>query len=65
MVDIVEFVANPETPKTVEKEGNFFFEIVSNMMNVNLNPTKHDIQRRSVESFSEEKRESPASRWVV
>lgn len=32
MVDIVEFVAAPETPKEILKEGEFFFDIVSNMM---------------------------------
>ena len=53
MVDIVEFVADPNTKKTVEKEGEFFFNIIDNMMNVNLGgaeATQSDISENKTSS---------------
>lgn len=37
LTDIVEFVASPNTSKSVEDEGTFFFDIIDNMLNVELN----------------------------
>lgn len=36
MVDIVEFVASPNITKSVETEGEFFFNIVSNMLDTDI-----------------------------
>ena len=65
MVGIVEFIADPTTPKELVKEGEFFFDIVNNMMEVPLNGKKSSLkkdteknrERRSTDS-EEEKEDS-------
>ena len=65
MVGIVEFIADPTTPKELVKEGEFFFDIVNNMMEVPLNgkkssskkDTEKNRERRSTDS-EEEKEDS-------
>ena len=65
MVGIVEFIADPTTPKELVKEGEFFFDIVNNMMEVPLNgkkssskkDTEKNRERRSAD-FEEEKEDS-------
>ena len=61
MVGIVEFIADPATPKELVKEGEFFFDIVNNMMEVPLNgkkssskkDTEKNRKRRSTDSEKE------------
>ena len=65
MVGIVEFIADPTTPKELVKEGEFFFDIVNNMMEVPLNgkkssskiDTEKNRERRSTDP-EEEKEDS-------
>ena len=61
MVGIVEFIADPATPKELVKEGEFFFDIVNNMMEVPLDgmksgskkDTEKNRERRSTDSEEE------------
>lgn len=64
MVDIVEFIADPATPKELVKEGEFFFDIVNNMMDAPLEKEKSRRRRETGEDDSKDEDAdiSPAQR---